>query len=188
MGQRGDVIDIGMFVFSMMEVGDGIEQTRQSTGRVIQMPNMHIFTQALTNENIAFDFIWHEVAVVISFESDWRRAKALLEEIVARRGGDVIQHAEAQVQRATNQYLVKAGPLTPTVFTRVIDHGIELSMRFLTEVRQPRVVEAAIWEDVLQAFAAEPGIELAYPTSRVVRNTEEGKINTAHGDASAAAP
>jgi hypothetical protein len=61
------------------------------------------------------------------------------------------------------------------VFTRAIGNGVELTMRFLSEVRRPREMEQAIWEDVLQAFAVEPRIDLAYTTSRVYRNTEEGK-------------
>lgn len=165
-GFRGDVIDIEVFVFSLMEVGDGLSQPRQSTGRVIQMPNMYIFKRALTNENIAFEFIWLEIPVVITFESNWHKAKEILAGIGAKYGTELIPIAERQVHEATDVFMLKASALMPAVYTRGLDHGVELTMRLLCEVRKPRIVESAVWEDVLQAFAQEPDIEFAYPTTR----------------------
>lgn len=37
----------------------------------------------IANYTSEFPFVWHEVPVVITFESDWRRAKALLLVMVA---------------------------------------------------------------------------------------------------------
>jgi small-conductance mechanosensitive channel len=174
-GERGDVVDISPFVFTLMQVGDGIAGTRQSTGRVVLVPNKFIFTNPLINENLVFDYIWHEIAVVVTFESDWLRAKQILEEIVDRHAAHLAPEAEAQARASLTKYMVTFASFEPWVFTRAINSGVELTMRFLSEVRRPREMEMAIWEDVLIAFAAEPKIDLAYTTSRVVRNTEEGK-------------
>ena len=172
---RGDVVDIGPFVFSLMEVGDGVSGPRQSTGRIIQVPNAYIFTRKLVNENLAFEFIWHEIPVVVTFESEWQKAKYILEEIVRRHAGEFAPAAEMQLSKSTDKYLLKAGTLEPIIYTRVVDIGVELTMRFLCAVRQPRVLEHVIWEDVLSAFAAEPTIDFAYPTTRFYDNRAEGK-------------
>ncbi len=174
-GERGDVVDIGLFVFSLMQLGDGVTGPRQTTGRLVLVPNKFIFTNPLINESLVFDYIWREIPVVLTFESDWQRAKQMLIEIVQRHSGPLAPHAEAQTRTAVTQYMVAQGSFEPRVFTRVVDHGIELTMRFLSEIRRPREMEEMIWEDVLRAFEAEPRIDLAYPTSRVYRNTEEGK-------------
>lgn len=174
-GVRGDVVDIGPFVFSLMEVGDGVTTPRQSTGRIIQVPNLYIFSRKLINENLAFEFIWHEIPVVVTFESDWQRAKGILQEIVGRHAGEFAPAAELQLSKSTDKYMLKAGMLEPTLYTRVVDIGVELTMRFLCAVRQARVLEHVIWEDVLIAFAAEPTIDLAYPTTRFYDNRAEGK-------------
>ena len=65
--------------------------------------------------------------------------------------------------------------LTPTVYTSVRDSGVLLTLRFLCDPRRRRGTEEAIWEDVLRAFAAEPGIDFAYPTTRFYDNVREGK-------------
>lgn len=174
-GERGDVVDIGLFVFTLMQLGDGVTGPRQSTGRLALVPNKFIFTNPLINESLVFDYIWREIPVVVTFESDWQRAKLILSEIVQRHSGGLAPHAEAQTRAAVKQYMVAQGSFEPRVFTRVVGSGIELTMRFLSEIRRPREMEDAIWEDVLAAFEAEGRIDLAYPTSRVYRNTEEGK-------------
>jgi small-conductance mechanosensitive channel len=174
-GERGDVVDISPFVFTLMQVGDAVAGTRQSTGRLVLVPNKFIFTNPLVNENLVFDYIWHEIPVVVTFESDWQRAKEILEETVNRHAAHLAPDAEAQAQASLTQYMVSVASFEPRVFTRAVNSGVELTMRFLCEVRQPREMEMAIWEDVLRAFADEPRIDLAYTTSRVVRNTEEGK-------------
>ncbi len=174
-GERGDVVDIGLFVFSLMQLGDGVTGPRQTTGRLVLVPNKFVFTNPLINESLVFDYIWREIPVVVTFESDWQRAKLILSEIVRRHTDHLAPHAEAQTRAAVTQYMVAQGSFEPRVFTRAVNHGIELTMRFLSEIRRPREMEEAIWEDVLRAFEAEPRIDLAYPTSRVYRNTEEGK-------------
>lgn len=174
-GQRGDVVDISPFVISLMQIGDVAGGVRQSTGRVVTVPNKFIFTNPLVNENLVFDYIWREIGVVVTYESDWRRAKQLLEEIVVRHCAHLAPLAQAQVQASRTRYMLSGASFDPTVFTRVVDHGVELTMRFLSEVRGPLDLEMIIWEDVLQAFEAEPAIDLAYTTSRVYNNREEGK-------------
>src|SRR5690606_30758114 len=76
-GQIGDVIDIRMFQTYMLEVG-GWLQGEQATGRISMVPNSIVFSSSVANYTQGFDFIWDEMVVRLSFESDWRRAKTLL--------------------------------------------------------------------------------------------------------------
>jgi len=173
--QRGDVVDISPFTISLMQIGNVAAGVRQSTGRVVMVPNKFIFTSPLVNENLVFDYIWREIPVVVTYESDWRRAKQILEEIVTRHCAHLAPLAQAQAQASHTRYMLSGVAFDPRVFTRAVDHGVELTMRFLSEIRGPRDLEMIIWEDVLQAFEAEPTIDMAYATSRVYNNREEGK-------------
>jgi hypothetical protein len=65
--------------------------------------------------------------------------------------------------------------LTPIVYTKVVDSGVQLTMRYLIEPRKRRGTEHAIWEDILTEFAACPDVDLAYHTVRSFKSTEEGK-------------
>ena len=59
--------------------------------------------------------------------------------------------------------------------TSVKDSGILLTIRHLCDVRGRRGIVEAIWEDILEAFAKAPDIDLAYPTTRLYTNPVEGK-------------
>ncbi|NEP19288.1 MAG: mechanosensitive ion channel, partial [Leptolyngbya sp. SIO4C1] len=76
----GDVIDIRIFQFTLMEIGNWVD-TDQSTGRVIHVPNGKVFQEPIANYSKGFQYLWNEIPVLITFESDWEKAKALLLEV-----------------------------------------------------------------------------------------------------------
>lgn len=76
----GDVIDQRLFMFSLMEVGKWVEAD-QSTGRVLHIPNSMVFKTTLANYHQGFEYIWDEIPVLVTFESDWKKAKAILRKI-----------------------------------------------------------------------------------------------------------
>lgn len=67
--KAGDVIDLRPFQFTMLEIGNWV-QADQSTGRMIHIPNGLVFTQPISNYDAGFKFIWNEVPVLITFESN----------------------------------------------------------------------------------------------------------------------
>src|SRR2546422_8270461 len=64
----GDVIDLGLFQFTLNEIGAWV-QADQSSGRIIHVPNGKVFTDPVANYNKGFRYIWNEVPVVVTFES-----------------------------------------------------------------------------------------------------------------------
>lgn len=162
---KGDVIDIRLFQFSIVEVGNWVDAD-QSTGRIIHVPNSMVLRMPLSNYHIGFEYIWNEVPVLITFESDWKRAKQVLLKIGTDNAEYLSHGAQEQVRRAARKYLIVAGRLTPTVYTSVKESGVQLTIRYLVDPRQRRSTEEKMWEDILDAFAREPDIELAYPTTR----------------------
>lgn len=172
--QRGDVIDIRLFQFSLVEIGNWVDAD-QSTGRIIHVPNGWVFKQATANFTGGFQFVWDEIPVMVTFESDWRRAKELLQAIAERHTGVKGDVAAEQVRQASRKYMIFFQHLTPIVWTSVADSGVVLTMRYLSGPRRRRSTAAAIWEEILTAFAAEDGIDFAYPTRRFYDNRAEGK-------------
>lgn len=170
----GDVIDIRIFQFTLLEVG-GWVHADQSTGRVIHVPNWKIFSEAQANSTKGFQFIWNELPVLVTFESNWRAAKEILTEIANRRAEHLTAEAEQRVREASSRFMIFYATLTPKVWTRVEDSGVLLTIRYLCDPRRRRGSEEAIWEDVLDAFAARDDIDFAYPTQRFYDNRTEGK-------------
>ena len=173
-GLRGDVIDIRLFQFTIVEVGNWVDAD-QSTGRIVHIPNRKVFTDPLANYTAGFEYIWNEVPVVVTFESNWRRAKQLLTGIANEHCEQFTPEAERQIRSAAQRYMIIAGKLTPIVYTRVVDIGVELTLRYLTHVRRRRGTTQMLWEAILDEFARHPDIDYAYPTTRFYDNRTEGK-------------
>ncbi len=174
LGVAGDVIDQRIFQFTLLEIGTPTGAA-QSTGRIIHVPNGKVFTEPITNFNRGFQYIWNEVPVVVTFESDWRRAKALLMGIAEEQAEPLSEDAERKVRAAAQEFMIFYSKLTPTVYTDVVDVGVRLTVRYLVEPRRKRGSEETIWEAVLDAFAQHDTIDLAYPTTRFFHNPVEGK-------------
>lgn len=170
----GDVIDLRLFSFSVIEVGNWVEAD-QSTGRIVHIPNAVAFKSNIANYTQGFNFIWNELPVTVTFESDWRRAKALLVEIAERHTAIKSDAAMRQVKRTAHKYLIVFEHLTPIVWTSVADIGVTLTLRYLSDPRKRRSSAEKIWEEILDAFAREEHIDFAYPTMRYYDNRVEGK-------------
>jgi small-conductance mechanosensitive channel len=171
---QGDVIDIRVFQSTILEIGNWVHAD-QSTGRVIHIPNGKVFRETQANFTQAFAYIWNEIPVLVTFESDWRRAKGLLEEIAVRHALHLSAAAEEEIRAAARQFMIFYTKLSPAVYTSVADSGVMLTVRYLCDPRQRRGTSQAIWEDVLDTFAACGDIDLAYPTYRYYDNVSEGK-------------
>ncbi len=164
-GTRGDVVDIRIFRFSLLEIGNWVHAD-QSTGRLVHIPNGLLFTTEVANYTEGFEYIWHEVPVLVTFESDWRKAKAIIKEAVDGAAPDPRRQATKHLLKTAREYQIKVGTMTPIVYLTVQDSGVLLTGRLLVPVRDRRGVDERVWETVLSRFADEPDIELAYPTVR----------------------
>lgn len=173
----GDVIDIRIFQFSLIEIGNWVDAD-QSTGRVIHIPNGVVFVQPQFNYTTGFVHIWHEIPMLITFESDWKKAKKILTDIVNKHAMHISQEAEKQIKAAAKKYLIFYTKLTPIVYTTIKDSGVLLTMRFLCEPRKRRSTEEIILEEVLEEFHKCDDIDFAYPTTRFYNNIGEGKEGT----------
>lgn len=170
----GDVVDIRIFAFTIMEIGNWVDAD-QSTGRIIHLPNALVFSQPMANYTASFPFLWNELPVLVTFESDWRKAKKVLLEIAVEEGTETSREAERTLRATSKRFLIHYTKLTPVVYTAVQDSGVLLTIRYLTQPRQRRGTAQAMWERILDAFADAPDMDFAYPTQRVYLNPLEGK-------------
>lgn len=180
-GTAGDVVDVRLFRFSLMEIGNWVHAD-QSTGRLVHVPNGIVFTAPVANYTEGFEYIWHEVPVLITFESDWEKAKAILSEEIDSVSAGFDESARRRIRKTAREYQIKIGALTPIVYLTVKDSGVLITGRLLIPARQRRSVEDRLWRRLLTRFAEESDVELAYPT---VRTYLAGPINiTGSGETS----
>lgn len=172
-GVAGDVIDIRIFQFTLVEIGNWVDAD-QSTGRIIHIPNGQVFIHTQANYTMGFGYIWNEVPVRITFESNWRKAKKILQDIAETRTEHLSKPAEEKIRQASQKYMIFYSKLTPIVYTTVKDFGVVLTLRFLCDPRKRRGTEEVIWEEILEKFQQASDIGFAYPTTRFFNNLKEG--------------
>lgn len=177
----GDVIDRRLFQFTIVEIGSWVDAD-QSTGHVIHIPNGWIFKNSTMNYTQSFKYIWNELPLTVTFESNWERAKELMKTVASEHSA-IDPEEEAAVCEAAEQYNIFFAHLRPIVWMTLAENGVRLTIRYLCEPRRRRSTETEIWEDVLRAFSAADDINFAYPTTRFFNNANEGKAGTKTAEA-----
>jgi small-conductance mechanosensitive channel len=168
----GDVVDIRLFQFTLLEVGNWVDAD-QSTGRVIHIPNSIVFSKAQANYSKGFRYIWNEIPVMVTFESDWKAAKDILQTIGHKTSDALSKPAKQRIREATKKYLITYTHLTPIVYTSVKESGVLLTLRYLCNPKKRRSSEHSIWEYILEEFGKNKNIDFAYPTTRFY-NRDQG--------------
>ncbi|QGY45304.1 mechanosensitive ion channel [Maribellus comscasis] len=168
----GDVIDIRLFQFTILEIGNWVEAD-QSTGRIIHLPNGKVFMEAQANYSTGFEFIWNEIKVTLTFESNWEKGKNILQQIINEHAEHISKDAEKEIFKASRNYMIYYHHLTPIVYTRVKDVGVQLTIRYLCNPRKRRGSENEIWQNILLQFKNHDDIQFAYPTTRFYKYGEE---------------
>ncbi len=170
----GDVIDQSFFHFNVLEIRNWVEADH-STGRILRVPNRLVFSQTLANYSAGVPYIWHEIPVEVTFESDWVAAKTLMEELSKKYSIQASEEELEELRTKARKANIRMPNMAPIVFTKVEASGVRLTLRLLCKPRQRRMIEQQIWEDILHTFAERNDMDFAYPTQRVFYHPKEGK-------------
>lgn len=165
----GDVIDIRIFQFSVVEIGNWVD-AEQSTGRIVNIPNNKVLREPLANYHLGFKYIWNEIPVLITFESNWQVAKKILTEIVNQEAQHLSKEAQSQIRKSARKFMIIYSKLTPIVYLTVKESGILLTLRYLVAPQKRRPTQDRIWERILKMIDENSDISLAYPTMRFYKN------------------
>ncbi len=164
---QGDVVDIRLVRFSVIEIGNWVHAD-QSTGRLVHIPNGQLFTNAMFNYTTGFAYIWHEVPVSITFESDLDAAEQLVRDVLADHVPDLSAEIRKDLMRTAPEYRIQFQHFTPTTYVTAAPHGVIITARFMIPVRQRRNYDQMIWKPLVRAIREHPDIHWAYPTTRTV--------------------
>lgn len=178
---KGDVIDIGLLKTTLLEVGEPLVHGLQSTGRIVTVPNSVFLNRSVFASASVNPLVWQEVQVLVTFETDWKRAREILQAAAKELHEELVPELQAAFRTLEHRYAYRLGPTTPIVYTEIADSGILLTLRYLTHVRRRRGTVDRISREILDRFDAEPTVEFAYPTYRVYRLGEEGGLGARIG-------
>ena len=167
-GVKGDVIDIRVLQTSVLEIGNWVDAD-QSTGRIVNIPNSYVYKHPNFNYNRGFEYIWNEIPVTITFESDWNRAKEIMMHHACQVADGLEDHFKRRIERMTSQYMIYFQNYTPIVYVDIQNSGIRLTLRYLTEAKKRRSTTDELSRAILDDFSREQAVTLAYQTFRIVK-------------------
>lgn len=172
-GIKGDVIDIGLLKTTLLEVGEPLVHALQSTGRIVTVPNSLFLSGKVIASASINPLVWQEMQILVTFESDWKRAREIISEIAEDQYEKIVPELRAGFEKLEQRYAYRLGSTAPIVYTEIADSGVLLTLRYLTLVRRRRSSVNEISERILDGFDREPTVEFAYPTYRIYRLGEE---------------
>jgi len=143
-GVKGDVIDVGLVRTTLMELGEWV-QGDLYTGRIVRVANASVFVGATYNYSRDLSFLWDEVVVRLSIDSDADLAKEKMQRIVDEVTGDYANEAKLAWLRLKEKYLVEDERIDPLVTLVIVDSKYELTARYPVDFRQRRIVKDAVF-------------------------------------------
>jgi small-conductance mechanosensitive channel len=159
----GDVIDIGFFYTRMLEVGAWIKGDQYS-GRILLVPNSMIFGTPIINYTIHLAYIWDEVSLPITYESNMQAATQILLDVGGEYSQQFLKNAQQQLNRMQKDFLVPQLELEPAVYVKVTSNWLQLSMRYVVDPRQRRAASTFIYQKVFDRVSQAKDIQIASET------------------------
>ncbi len=171
-GVRGDVVALGFFQTTIMEMGQppavqGADpavwiQSRQFTGRIVTVTNSMIFEEPVYNYTREFPFIWEELRLPIAYRDDRSTAEQILLTAAKQYAVKAEDLDSETIERVEQNFRVKRADFEPTTYWRLTDNWLELTVRFLAHDHGVRDLKDALSREVLaQLDAAGIGIASA---------------------------
>jgi len=170
-GVTGEVVDIGLVRFHLMEIGTGGTDS-QPTGRVVAFSNSIVFQPAagLFKQIPGTNFVWHEVDLTFAPESDYKivreRVTAAVEAAFAE------YHEKMELQRRQMEMIlnsVSSVELKPKIHVHFSSQGIEVNIRFPVEMGGASEIDERIMRELLTAIEREPRLKLVGSQMPTVR-------------------
>ena len=162
-GPRGNVVQIELFSFKLMEIGNfgNWAETDIKTGRIIDVPNGKVFTTSIANYNKMIEYIWNEINIRLSFESNWQKAQEI---VIAVLNKETIKLSSSEEKKAKKQYrdfTQKYPSLEPVVYVKAVEHGLQLTLRYICAPGNIQGSSKEIWDGILKEFAKHKDISFA---------------------------
>ncbi len=166
-GVTGDVVDVGMVRFYVMELA-GTGADMYPTGRLVVLPNSLLFQNAPFFKQIpGTSHAWHEISVTLPPGSDYGRAESqLLEavnEVYAEYGSIIEEQHEASESLMVSRY---SSP-KPKSCLQMDGNGLDLIIRYPVEIHRESEIDSKISRKLMEVIGGDPGLKSVAASIRV---------------------
>jgi small-conductance mechanosensitive channel len=163
----GDVLDITLVRTTVMEIGEWVKAD-QYTGRIVSIANRVVFSDPVFNYTQHWHYLWDEITIPITYDSDWRHAGEIMLEHGLEYSSHLQAQAEGELAAMMKRLPVHQTPVEPVLYVVMTDNWIEMTLRYVVEPRQRREVKGKLHHELLQHFEAEENVTVASATVEIV--------------------
>jgi len=172
-GTTGEVIDVGLVRFHLMELGRG----GTPTGRVVAFSNSIVFQPAagLFKEIPGTDFAWHEVTTTVPRKADFAALREKLLDAVE----DVLKDYREDIARQFQQMqktgaLLSENGLQPRFDLSMTSAGAEVTIRYPVALQHAAEIDARVSRQMVNTIEAELEVRPEAPEIRVNTDVTAG--------------
>ncbi|MBT8507427.1 mechanosensitive ion channel protein MscS [Methanomicrobiaceae archaeon CYW5] len=173
----GDVMDVGIMNSTLMEIGQWV-QGDQPTGRIVIIPNAVVITDVVYNFTKDHNFVWDEITIPLTYDSDWKTAMQVFFAIVHEETAELTLQAEAEIERIGEKYYLPKKVVEPSIYLSLTDNWIRLDIRYVTDTRQRRILRDRIMQRLMEALDGHADFSIASETIEV-QGTHTVTLNNA---------
>lgn len=163
----GDVIDIGVLYTTILEIKEWVEGD-QPTGRLATIPNGWLLSQNINNYTRDYGFIWDEITIPITYDSDWQLAIKKITSVVKKETASAVKEAEKGLRVLKKKYFFTKRNLEPSIFLTMTDNWITFNIRYIAEAKERRIVHNELTQKILKEIQKTKKIKLASETLDIV--------------------
>jgi len=162
-GTKGYVVGISLMNTVVREFGGWMSRDT-FTGRYATIPNKHVLVSEVFNYTKDTPFIWTELLVQITYESNLQRAGDIVLESANEIVGGLMRDNRAAVAekyefRDLSTYVITE----PTLRWKMKDSWVEIAVIFFCPAYRKGYYESEVTKKILDRIANEPRVEIAYP-------------------------
>ncbi len=167
-GTVGDVIDIGVFATTLMEIGEWVKADQYS-GRVVRIANSFVFTEPVYNFSADFPYLWDEIVLPIKYGSDIQLTRSLLQQVAEQVVGASIEPAKAHWKKLYNKYRLEHERIDSLVTLTANDNWLEFSLRYIVDYKKRRLIKDKLFELIINEITRTDGkVAIASTTLQLV--------------------
>jgi len=167
-GITGDVIDVGVLRTTLMECGQWVNGDLYN-GRIVTVANSFVLKDPVVNYTRDFPFLWDEIRLPVTFDSDRILTRRMLQEIVDDVSREAVESGRRKWGEFVRKYRIEDAPIEPLVHMVANDNWVEYTVRYVVDYRRRRATRDALFTRILDQVDASGGrIALASATVQVV--------------------
>jgi len=163
----GDVIDVHILYTTILEI-QGWVGGDQPTGRLAVIPNSYVLTDTVYNFTKDHNFIWDEMMLPITYDSDWKEAYDKILSICKEVTINTVKEAENEIAQLEELYYMGKRNVEPNIFLKLTDNWLSFNIRYVTEVRKRRILRHTLSKKILEEIQKSENIKIASATIDIV--------------------